>query len=449
MSAKNETRQRREVKPRSGRKNILFLLDWRCFDSLKNGSYPVLPYSHDKNLLLFAHEALKQGDSVWFARTLSEAQQTTVSKVTSIFPVFVAEPGELRPRDVHIVTSAGVEQLDVRPIFPDAKIVAVVPALHMIESPLLFTGEHPLRWVSAVRDHIDFFVTQNARMKDILRMLCQWLGRWDPDERILVAPFGYAIEQLKKSDDRDVARRKLGLAADDILVVNSGGAWSWTDCDTTLEAFVRYLDKANSRIKFYFPALRQPDNLEPNAVADTIERMMKKFPRLFSSKLSARSRICIESSWSVGGRALPTVLDAADLGLCVSKGGFESWQSHRVRFVDYATHGLPALSTPCLLSEKFLTSSVIVKPEAIGSYLNAFDFIDNFSEKLSEMKLSLLEERKFLSSDNTYAPALKKIKKSTRRDVQGLEYSFIDAEMRQIVAHVRNATSAKLDKMLG
>lgn len=424
----------------------LFLLDQRCFDALVPGVPPAIPYSHDKNLLMYAHEALRAGHAVFFSRTLDQARRGAVCKVETVYPIYSHSESTKAPDGYDVVCSAGIEHLSVRQDFPGAKIVGVVPALHMIETPLAYGGEQPIAWINALRYHVDFIVTQNARMRDIIVTLCQWLARWDPSDRVIVAPLGYAPEALT-SPSRSSARQALGIKDDSVLIANAGGAWSWTDCDTVVSAFIKYAKRHDTRIRLYFPGLRQADNTDLNPVADRIEGLKKRHPEMFGEKLRENKPICIETSWSDAGRRLPQVLEAADIGLSVSKKSFESWQSHRVRFVDYLQIELPVLCTSeSLLAEEISGAALKVEGGDEASYQKIFKELDNSVEYLESARNEVLIRREFLRSDVSYANVVRTVEQMDRRVIHHLPPSVLDAEREQIVSQIRSEVGSAFDR---
>ncbi len=428
--------------------SFLLLFDPRCFEALTLGREPTLPYSHDKNLLLLAHEALRLKSDVYIAAFAGPTRVVSALKIKQVYPYFEADVSSITDTDMTVVTSSGIENLRLKDVYPEAIILGVVPALHMIESPHLFDGEYVLQWLKAARKHVDYFITQNDRMRGILSTLVHWLARWDPYDRTFVAPLGYASGQATRLE-KARARKDLGVCEETVLLVSAGGAWPWTDLDTLVKAMLLYAEQGGNSVRLYLPGLTQPDNDERNPVADKIKGLAKRYPQHFSDQLSANKTITIQSDWSSGGRNLPKILEAADLGVNVNKEGLESWQSHRVRFVDYLSSGLPVLSTiGCTLSEQMSGSCKLVKAGSVSSYVEAIRSLESDPNTLIRLTRQAEQDRIKLNSSNTYGKVLPKIISGTKRDTSNLPKSVIEAETEQVVAQYRNAVAARIASLM-
>jgi glycosyltransferase involved in cell wall biosynthesis len=428
--------------------SLLLLFDPRCFEALSLGREPTLPYSHDKNLLLLAHEALRLKSDVYIAAFAGQTRVVSALKIEQVYPYLVADICNVADTEMTVVTSSGVENLLLRDVYPEAIILGVVPALHMIESPHLFDGEYVLQWLKAARHHVDYFVTQNDRMRGILSTMVHWLVRWDPHDRTFVAPLGFASGQAARLDKARV-RKDLGISEGTVLLVSAGGAWPWTDLDTLAKAMVLYAEQGGSSVRLYLPGLTQPDNDERNLVADNIKSLAKQYPQHFSDQLSANKTITIEADWSSGGRNLPKILAASDLGVNLNKEGLESWQSHRVRFVDYLFNGLPVLSTiGCTLSEQMPGSCKLVDAGSVRSYVEAIRSLESDPNTLDRLSRQAQKDRVKLDSSNTYGKILPEILSGTKRDIFILPESVIEAEAEQVMAHYRNLVKARIASLM-
>lgn len=430
--------------------DMLFLFDQRCFDALRPGHAPRVPYSHDLNLIQFAHEALRSGAKVHFARTLGAALSGQVLSVEKLFPRLHARPVQMDMRDADFVFSSGIEQLNVRGAFPKAKVVAFAPAMHMIEAPFDQTPQNIISWINAARYHIDYFITQNDRMKDILRVLVHWLARWDPSDRILVAPLGYAPEDEINAADVQAVRSRLGIGPKDVLIANAGGAWPWTDCDTLIEAAMEFFRRRpNSRLRFYFPGLTQKDNRQANNVVKRIRAMQKANPDFFGKEISDGKPITIEGDWIAAGKRLPDILAASDIGLSVNRETLEGWQSHRVRMIDYAAKGLAIIATSeSELFERLKPGIFAVHAEDLSSYLAVFEKLELRAEEVvPAKKIAVQKAAMSLRTDRTYQSVLRKILVGETRDTTNLEASVIDEEIFQVVEQIRRQVSGRLDEI--
>jgi hypothetical protein len=215
-----------------------------------------------------------------------------------------------------------------------------------------------------------------------------------------------------------------------VLIVNAGGAWNWTDCDTFLEAACLEAMRGG-RIRVYFSGLSQPDNHEPNTVRDRIVGLMAEYPACFGERMAQRRPITVEMEWARGGRDIAMMLRAGDLGLSVSKDGFETWQSHRVRVIDYLGAGLPLLASgDDLLSAGFCDPRLRAMPGSVDSYRDILRSLeDGRLHDLSVLRETTLRRaRENLDGEAIYRRVLDHILATPARtpaDLAGLPPGFI------------------------
>jgi hypothetical protein len=413
---------------------FLFLFDEQSFNALRDGSSPHLHSCETRSLFLFAHEVLRQGDEVCFAWTQFGKLSEEVMAVRQVYPrLSVVKAGPIDRVDV--IVGAVLEDLAASRQFPDAVVVGLVPVLKMIEEPLSFQGGQPAAWIHALRDCVDYMVTPNGRMKDILIMLCQWLARWDPSDRVFVAAAGFAPEAAAIGTSRELIRRRLGVKEGDILIASAGGM-KRTDADTCLAAFIKYAGSRQTRLRLYLPS----DN-EDNPVTAAIQSMRHNHPALFGKTFAANCPICI------GSQALDW--HAADIGLDVSKVSFGSWQNHSERYVDCLSKGIPVITTAQNAAAQGVgMSTVTVEGESVSSYLACFETLDANAAAIARMKASAEKERAIFSSVITYGPVIECIKGGSRRDISGLPESVFDSEKEQMVRALRHKVSAALERHL-
>ncbi len=440
----------------------LFILDAHTFAAMREGEPPAVPYSHDRNVLLLAHVALGRGMEVAVCCGPEAARAGQARVVSAVYPrwAFAATPAAAGP--CQMVACAGIEGLVLRDVFPAAKLVGMLPALHMFEAP----GLHPPRvahdFIRALRDQVDFVVTQNSRMRETLAFLCHWLARWEPGERIIVAPLGlsramegaFNINSPAARATRAAARARLGLAPSDVLVVNAGGTWNWTDCDTFVEAACQHA-QAGGRTRVYLSGLAQPDNPEPNQVRDRILALMREYPDCFAQQVGDARAITIERDWAQGGRDICHFLRAGDLGLSVNKPGFEGWQSHRVRVLDYLGAGLPLLCAgDDLLAQAFCDPRLRAQPGSVESYRDVLRALED--GRLADLRTlrrdTTRRARAALDGDESYGAALDHILATPRRDaaeIAALPPGFLDRIEAQSDARLREEVRGRLGELLG
>ena len=446
------------------RSKALFVLDMHTFDEMRPGDIPTIPYSHDRNVLLLAHVVAHRRMDLFVCCGPDGALERKFRRVARVYPRwefspdFVAEPQSV---EFDMIVCAGIEALMMRDHFPQAKLVGILPALHMFEAPGLFKPKFVYNFIQSLRHQIDFIITQNDRMREAIVFICHWLARWDPSERVLAARLGLSRDMESVIDTaapayaraREAARGRLGVGDEQVLIVNAGGTWNWTDCDTFLEAVCLHA-RDGGGVRVYFSGITQPDNHEVNRVRDRILELLVQYPECFSQEMGDGRPIYIERDWACGGRDIHDFLKAGDLGLSVNKVGFEGWQSHRVRIVDYIGAGLPLLAAgDDRLSREFCTPPLRAIPGSIASYAAILQRLEaGGTAALAPLKRqTVVEHRAALDGDLIYGEAIDRIMAMPRRDPQaiaGLERNFLELIERQSEDRLRDEVQLKLRKVL-
>ncbi len=447
----------------------LLILDMHTFDEMHAGEIPIIPYSHDRNVLLMAHVVARRNIELFVCCGPDGARERKYRRVARVYPRweftrdFVADPHDIA---FDLVVCAGIEALVMREHFPDAKLVGILPALHMFEAPGLFRPKFVFNFIQSLRTHIDFIITQNARMREAIVFISHWLARWDPADRVFEARLGLSRDMESVVDVTSTAyrsqradgRRRLRLGEDDVLIVNAGGAWNWTDCDTFMEAVCLHWrqnqHRGGGRVRVYFSGITQPDNHEVNRVRDRILELLVQYPECFSNEMGDGRPIYIERDWSRGGRDIHTFLQAGDLGLSVNKVGFEGWQSHRVRIVDYIGAGLPLLAAgDDLLTREFCEPRFRAVSGSIDSYLEILAAIESGGgAAMAALKRQVVDEhRAALDGDVIYGGVIDRIMEAPRRSpelIAALDRNFLDLIQQQSEDRLRDEVQVKLRKML-
>ena len=446
------------------RSKALFILDMHTFDEMQPGEIPIIPYSHDRNVLLLAHVVARRHFDLFVCCGPDGARERKFRRVTRVYPrwefasAFEADPAAI---SFDLIVCAGIEALIMRDLFPEARLVGILPALHMFEAPGLFKPQFVYNFIQSLRNQIDFIITQNERMRETIVFLCHWLARWDPSERVLTARLGLSrdmenvVDVASRSyrERRAETRKRLRVGEEEILVVNAGGAWNWTDCDTFLEAACLHF-RQGGRTRVYFSGITQPDNHEINRVRDRIMELLAQYPECFSNEMGDGRPIYIERDWSRGGREIHAFLQAGDLGLSVNKVGFEGWQSHRVRIVDYIGAGLPLLAAgDDLLTAEFCRPDLRGIPGSIERYIEILQALDAGGRtQIESLKAEVIgEHRVALDGDAIYGRAIDTIMRMPRRsaeEIAGLERNFLELIEQQSEARLRDEVQTKLRKML-
>lgn len=401
--------QRRE---QDGIVTVLVLLDENQFPLLKQGEPPVLKYSHDKNVFQFAHEALRQGHRVYMTPLQAPHQTRPNIEVLSAYPVWrsgrTVETAEVDP---DIVVSVFTDALGVRGVFPRAKIVGIIPALHWIEDPGLFNATYLYNLITAARYHIDFFVTQNERMKQILFFMMYLLARFPYEDRILVAPQGIVGEVRKNVPERSKLRFELGLKDDDVAIINSGGIWKWTDFNTFFEAYCEFTqERPDHRFKLFIMGISQENNLSHKEYTDQFRVLLEHH----RSKLG--DKLVLFEDWQEAGTLVQAYTSMADIGLNVSQDTLEAWQSYRMRFLDYLYFGIPAINTRGdELSVKHPNVLFLAEPGKKESYKAILREISETPEVLRQKSKAMKELAERYDSQATYGRLIQQLLMLPRR----------------------------------
>ncbi len=389
----------------------LALLDNIQFPKLENGKPLALNYSHDKNLFQFVHEALRRGHTVFLASAQEPTDPKFRVKVVSAYPNYVCETADINNKDVDFVVSVFPDALNIKPTFPNAKIIAIMPALHWVEDPGLFTHDYLRRVITAARYHVDYYVTQNIRMKQVLFSLLHLLARFPYEDRILVAPQGIVDEVKRQAPDRQELRQKLGLEPDDIMVLNSGGIWKWTDFNTFFQAFCEFtVENPSHRLRLYMMGIVQPFNRDHDEYVAQFRAILDKY----RDKLG--KHLVLFEDWDEGGKHVQDYLSIADVGINVSQDTLEAWQSYRMRFLDYMYFGIPVINTS---GDDFSTrhpdALFVCKPKDTESYKTIFRQITDRPELVSEKSAMMREIAAEYDSQQTYGRLIEKLERLPAR----------------------------------
>lgn len=314
---------------------FLFLLEDTTLRYMTEGQSPDMAYSHDRCMLHMAHEALRQGHSVYVT---SRVRNNRFRQITQVYPSWRVNNYDQEILNPSIVVGIEFSASGYKATYPKAKVIAVHAALYYVENPAMFCSKqmHDLL-LSALPRQIDFVLVQNQRMKDIILPVYMLMG-WLWPERLLVAPFGYIKEQMVPPEGREAERKRLGLGKNDIAIVNAGGVWKWTDFNAFLLAFVKAVRAGHTHLKLVQPGLRQPENDDHGDYLQETQALLDANRDLIGKNIILLERWMAHAD-------LRRVVAACDVGLNVSRDGLEHWQSHRVRVLEYIQAGIPVINT--------------------------------------------------------------------------------------------------------
>jgi len=320
--------------------SVVILFDKPFLSYLVNGKPPVATYSHDQMLFQFGHESLRKGYEVYIESS-HEARGTGERwRIGQFYPVMemeaVAVDGAFAPE---LVVCSYPQSLNLRALFPAAKIIGILPAVNFLEYSYKPTTGWVYGFFEAARTQVDFYITQNVRMAEIAADLFRFVARADLRDRILVCPQGIVAEQRTSVPPLPAVRAEMGLLEGEIAFINAGGPWSWTDYNTFLKAFCNVVRGGLTNIKFYIMGFKQPENPDHTASVDQVKATVAA-----NKDLVGRNLIVFED-WYEAAEKVFRFTFAADIGVNVSKDTPENWQSYRLRFLDYMKAGIPVIHT--------------------------------------------------------------------------------------------------------
>lgn len=428
-------------------RRVLLLLDATTLPHLVDGELPRSPYSHDQNAFQFAHELLRRGWRVAVAPAHGDPATRPAREVAAVYPAWQQAAAGCGATGwaPDIVVSVHPEALNLRGSFPEAKLVAIHAAIHWVENPQAFPAQYVFDLITAVRYNIDFIVTQNARMAELLGVAYALLARWPHRDRVLVAPLGLVAEQRRDLPPRDATRAQLGLATQDVAIVNAGGVWRWTDFNTLLAAFGAHHEaRPASPLRLFVMGLLQPANTDHAAYVAETEALLYRFRALLGGAIT------VHNHWDDAARRVLATTAAADLGLNVNQDLLENWQSFRLRLLDYMAAGLPVLQTRGdLLSEAGEGAhAFLVRPGDVADYRRVLDAIATDRGLLAEPAAAMRVLARSFDSQATYGAVLDQIERMPRRR-DGDHAGWGDCVLDYAAAHVRTELRGRLHAGLG
>ena len=404
-------------------RSILFVVDHSNLLRLVDGQEPYAAYSHVFNVFCMAHEAARMGWPTY----IKPYNEESCFRVLEVYPTLKLGPPEdfSDPKfQPDIIVGVFVQYLVTHRCHKPGAVGAIFyPAHHWLESKTTANHDYVDQLRLAAAYDLDFAITQNPRMQDLCAHLFALTAKWMFADRILCAPIGYVPEQIGKSYNRALIRRKMGLNDDDIAIINSGGPWDWTDIETFLHGFVQAVRAGATRLKFYQMGLRQKDNSDHAYTDRVFRKIIHENPDLLGKNL-----IIIEE-WERASTCLPDYNYGADIGINISKDSAENYQSHRVRFIEYIKAGLPVLNTEGDYMGTYAAKEacLLVRPGDPQSYKNILLQLNDGEIDLHELHKKAVEFRATLASNQVYPPILETMKENgriNRDERRTIEYAY-------------------------
>ena len=321
------------------RETFLYLFEPSSMKAFLEGkSTPV--YSHDLNLMQLAQSAINLGVPVYIANFHDSKKVYSAQSMWPTVNLQSSFPSNTIYKQLTFTFSANHTAFLNRNRNRNRNVL-IQAAIHPIEDPLFFYPAGISSYINVVRNQIDFFVTQNSRMKDLLFRLLSLVAGYEDLSRIMLSKLVPRVEDQSSRDaNRIKFRKQISIGSNDILFVNAGGAWSWTLFHEFLNAFAKVVaDFPETKVYFFQPALGQGNN------SSHLEYNKKTLQILSELSETQKSRILVGENWDADGKLINEMLDAADYGISFSKESLEHWQSYRVRILEYLAHAVPIITS--------------------------------------------------------------------------------------------------------
>jgi hypothetical protein len=386
---------------------LLFGLDPRTYENVALRGSANFEFSHDLTVLNLADIARSSGARVLYGSS-REPHLPFFEKSDLGFEVSFFHGR------VDAVIFSGPENYHLKSCFPEATGLCVIPAVNIIEE----SGNIGAGWTAQLAigfaNQIDYVITQNSRMKDLIFFLASSLAEWkdEDQDRIFVVPTGLnaeiwsQYEELSKS--RESTRKEIGFKENDVVTVNGGGLWRWTNIIPLIDAIDQAPELQGTCL--IQTGISQSTNLDHNAY------IFKVKTRLESSRRETRNRIFLKESWS-SVSDVRRFIAASDIGINLNKSGLENWQSQRVRVLEYIAAKKITIATPHDGYEEYpeIEKLIVRLPNHNPSY-------QDWVKAISDARLLRLG----LSDKDFYAA--KELLDPTRRLSEFLEY-FLQAKI--------------------
>lgn len=395
--------------------SVVLIFDQPWLSYLVDGKPPLAAYSHDQSLFQFGHECLRKGFAVYIDSSRETEKAGKRLRINQFYPVLrieaVAPPssGEVEP---DLVVCVYPQSLSLRALYPGSKIVGIVPAMNFLEHPEKPTAGWVYGFFESARSQIDYYITNNERMAELLRCLLRFCAQVDVRNRILIAPPGIVPEQRRDIPPLATVRAEMGLGPGEVAFINSGGAWSWTDYDTFLRAFCRVVRGGLAHIKFFMMGLKQPENPDHGKSVAAVLATIEDNADLVGSNL------VLFRDWYEAADKAYRFTCAADIGVNVSRDTPENWQSYRLRFLDYMKAGIPVIHTTgdYLSSHEAAATVYPVTAGDVASYEAAIRLAATDAALRARKAEAMKQCAKAFDSRNTYGRVIDRLMSLPPRD---------------------------------
>ncbi|MES2092842.1 MAG: glycosyltransferase [Actinomycetota bacterium] len=194
-------------------------------------------------------------------------------------------------------------------------------------------------------ERADFFLCASDRQRLFFLGQLAALGRInpanyadDPDLTGLISVVPFGLSRIAPVHERDVLKgRRYGIAADDKLLLWSGGLYNWFDPKTLISA-VSILSLTHDNVRMFFQGTKHPHPGVPEmAIVSESKALAESLGALDTS-------VFFNDSW-VNYADRQNYLTEADVGVSTHRAHIETTMSFRTRILDYLWAGLPMVVT--------------------------------------------------------------------------------------------------------
>ncbi len=368
------------------KKSFLLFVDKTTFELIKRGEVPYTKFSHDRNMFQLAHEILRSGHLVYFTirPNLSIMDISEVVEIKKVYPYWQYKKIQFQKKlNPNILVSVHPHELNFRNKFPRSLIVGINPALGFIEyyesyNINSYVGKSLIK---SINNSLDIIVVQNKRQYELCNIFYSLISKNNKPPKTLIYPFGFVNED--KSCYRKTTRKSFGFQSSDILFINAGGVWRWTDFNNFLEAFILHVKKyKKTNFKLLIMGFRQPDNTDHGDYIRRTKYLISKNKNLLNKN------IFVIEDWVKASNLIQDYLSISDIGLNLNLSSVENWQSHRVRSIEYIKHGLALFNTSgdYISSDVLPESCFLVDQPSKKSYLRMLYYIQENPKQIVNKK---------------------------------------------------------------
>ena len=270
----------------------------------------------------------------------------------------------------------------------------------------------------------DFFLCASERQKMFWLGQLAALGRinpatydGDPDLNGLISVVPFGLSSTPPAHEHDVLKGvRPGIAADDKVLLWSGGLYNWFDPKTLIRAVARVSERRDG-VRLFFQGTKHPHPGVP-------EMAIVAESRSLAAELGVLdSSVFLNDSW-VDYSERQNYLTEADAGVSTHFSHIETTFSFRTRILDYLWAELPMVVTAGDHFAELIAAErlgIVVKAEQVDELANALETILFDEEFIAEAKANIHRVRERYLWDSTLAPLVEFVRAAEHaKDNRGL-----------------------------